>query len=106
MQEELATLQRRIKREEVTAHSLNQEKEINVRILKATRQEEEECRLKSRQLWLKGGDYNTEYFHKQAKARLSFNIIKELKDDDGQKIEGQEKNEKSCTPTLLRILHR
>ena len=47
-QEELTTLQRKIEREEVTAHSLNQEKEINVRILKATRQEEEECRLKSR----------------------------------------------------------
>ena len=80
-----------MEREEVTTHSLNQEKEMNVIILKVARKEEEEWRPKSRKLWLKGGYSNTEYFHKQAKAILSFNVIKEFKDDNGQKIEGQEK---------------
>ena len=50
IQEDLATLQRKMEREEVITHYLNQEKEMNMRILKAERQEEEEWRLKSRQL--------------------------------------------------------
>ena len=44
---------------EVTPMLLRQEKELNIKILNAARQEEEEWRLKSRQLWLKGGDSNT-----------------------------------------------
>ena len=46
--------------------------------------------MKSRQLWLKGGDSNTNYFHKQTKARLNFNMIKELKDKDGKRMVEQE----------------
>ena len=42
------------------------------------------------QLLLKGGDSNIGYFHKQSKARLSFNTIKELYDSNGNKIEGNE----------------
>ena len=68
--------------EEVTLFSLNLEKEMNMKILMAARKEEEERRLKSRKLWLKWGDNNTGYFHKQTKGRLSFNIIKELKDSN------------------------
>ena len=40
--------------EEVTLLALNQENELNMRILRAARKEEEELRLKSRQLWRKG----------------------------------------------------
>ena len=47
-------------------------------------------RLKSIQLWLKGGDSNIGYFHKQSKARLSYNTIKELYDSNGDKVEGKE----------------
>ena len=60
---------------------------MNIGILKATRKEEEEWTMKSRKLWLKGGDNITGYFHKQTKYRLSFNIIKELKDSNGKNIE-------------------
>ena len=67
---------------------LNQEKEMNMRMLKAARKEEEEWRLKSRKLWLKGGDNNTGYFHKQNKSSLSFSIIKELNDSNGKKSKG------------------
>ena len=35
---------------------LNQEKGLNVKIVKEARDDEEELRVKSRQLWLKGGD--------------------------------------------------
>ena len=74
----------------MTLLTLNLEKELKMRMLRASRQEEEELRLKSRQLWLKGGDNNTGYFHKQSKGRLSFNTIKELYDSNGNKIEGNE----------------
>ena len=74
----------------MTLISRNKEKEMNMKILMAARKEEEERRLKSRKLWLKWGDNNTGYFHKQTKAIQSFNIIKELKDRNGQKIDGHE----------------
>ena len=75
---------------EVTHTLLIQEKELNLKILNAARKEEEELRVKSKQLWLKGRDSNTEYFHKQTKARQSYNFIKDIKDNNGNKIAGQE----------------
>ena len=59
-------------------------------ILKTMSQEEETLRIKSRQLWLKGGDKNTNYFHKQTKIRMSCNFIKELKDSNNQMIMEQD----------------
>ena len=79
-----------MEKEEITPLFINQEKDLNLKIHNAPRCEEEELRVKSRQLWLKGGDSNSDYFHKQTKARLSFNIIKELKDKDGKRIVEQE----------------
>ena len=76
--------------EEITYEIIAQEKALNLGILKVARQEEETLRIKSRQLWLKGGDKNTEYFHKQTKIRRSFNYIKELKDNNNKKIIGQD----------------
>ena len=74
--------------EEISPKILAQEKALNREILKASRHEEEFMRIKSRQLWLKGGDNNTDYFHKKTKTRMSFNLIKELKDNRNQKIIG------------------
>ena len=62
---------------------------MNIRILKAARQIEEVWRIKFRQTWLKGGDSNIEYFHKQTKVQQSYNVIKELKDNHGNKITRQ-----------------
>ena len=39
---------------------------------------------------MKGGDSNTEYFHEQLKVQQSYNVIKELKDNHGNKITGHE----------------
>ena len=63
---------------EVIPVFLGQEKEPNIRILNVARQVEEVWRLKSIQMWLKGGDRNTEYFHKKTKIQQSFNAIKDL----------------------------
>ena len=46
--------------EDITHETIAQEKALNSKILKETRQEEETLRIKSCQLWLKGGDKNTE----------------------------------------------
>ena len=70
LQTDLAAL---METKEVTHTLLIQEKELNLKILNAAK-EEEELRVKSRQLWLKGGDSNTEYFHKKprlARATIS-----------------------------------
>ena len=60
LQRELAAMQLRMEVEEVSTEHLKQERELNIRILKATRQIEEVLRIKSRQTWLKGGDNSTE----------------------------------------------
>ena len=75
--------------EEITPEILAQEKALNREILKAARHEEEFLRIKSRQLWVKAGDKNTNYFHKQTKIRLSFNFINELKNNSNQIISRQ-----------------
>ena len=62
--------------EEITPLLTSQEKYLNLKILNAAIGEEEERRMKSRQIWLKDGDSNTNYFQKQIKARLGFNMNK------------------------------
>ena len=69
LQRDLATLKSIMDIEEVSTKHLKQEKEINIRILKATRQIEDEWRIKSSQMCLKGGERNIEYFHKKTKVR-------------------------------------
>eukprot|EP00253_Pinus_taeda_P013868 PITA_13868 len=46
---------------------------------KACLAEEEYWRVKSRNLWLKAGDRNTAFFHKQSQVRKCFNSISEIK---------------------------
>lgn len=48
-------------------------------LLKASLAEEEYWRLKSHSLWLKVGDRNSSFFHKQAQARKCLNSISEIK---------------------------
>ena len=59
---------------------------MNHKILNMARCEGEEWRKKSMKLWSKGGDSNTDYFHKQTKSRLNFSMIKELKDKDDKRM--------------------
>lgn len=54
------------------------------------RKEEEYWRLKSRSLWLKAGDRNTSFFHRQYRSRLSRNHIAEIKNADGHICKGSQ----------------
>ena len=40
--------------------------------------------------WLKDGDKNTSFFHACASKRRKVNILKKLKTDDGELVEGEE----------------
>ncbi|XP_074293707.1 uncharacterized protein LOC141620842 [Silene latifolia] len=54
------------------------------------RQEEQFWRQISRALWLKDGDKNTSFFHKQAGQRKAKNFISKLVDDEGVVRSGDE----------------
>ena len=54
------------------------------------RYEEEHLRLKSRSLWLKVGDKNSAYFHRQCRIRLSCNHISKIAIGDGSFVKVQD----------------
>jgi len=61
---------------------LDKESQLQHKFHKACLAEEEFWRLKSRSLWLKAGDRNSSFFHKQAQARKCRNYISEIKRDN------------------------
>eukprot|EP00253_Pinus_taeda_P034743 PITA_34743 len=61
---------------------LRREAQLQHNFHKAYLAEEEYWRLKSRSLWLKSGDRNSSFFHKQAQARKCRNSISEIKEDN------------------------
>ena len=75
---------------DVSLSQIALEREAQYLTSQAFRVEEEHLRLKSRSLWLKAGDRNTSFFHRQCRARLSRNHISKITHDDGVVIKGQE----------------
>jgi exonuclease III len=80
IQADLETHQVIMEEAEISSAILKREEELQQKLQNACRQEEEYWRQKSRSLWLKSGDRNTSYFHKQAQARRGYNSISEIKD--------------------------
>eukprot|EP00253_Pinus_taeda_P023946 PITA_23946 len=68
---------------DITADLLEKETKSQCSAHHTFRKEEEYWRLKSRSLWLKSGDRNTSYFHRQYRARLTRNHIAEIKTPEG-----------------------
>eukprot|EP00253_Pinus_taeda_P034931 PITA_34931 len=62
----------------VSQSMLQKEVELQKEIHRASREEEEFWRQKSRNLWLQSGDKNTSFFHKQAEARKNFKSVSEI----------------------------
>eukprot|EP00253_Pinus_taeda_P025142 PITA_25142 len=88
----LAAHQLAMEHNPITQSLLQKEIEMQKEVHKSSRDEEEFWRQKSRNLWLKSGDKNTSFFHKQAEARKHFKTISEIhyqntvvKDFDGIK---------------------
>eukprot|EP00253_Pinus_taeda_P020773 PITA_20773 len=71
-----------------SATNLAKEKSAQKNVYYSFRKEEEYWRLKSRSLWLKSGDRNTSYFHRQCRARLARNHIAEITSSSGQVYKG------------------
>lgn len=82
MKASLASQQKSMEKDTITKEVLKQESHLQQCYHKACLAEEEYWRLKSHNLWLKAGDRNTAYFHKQAQARKCFNTISEIKEDN------------------------
>ena len=73
---------------EITSATLEKEQKTQFNSFRAFSQEEEYWRLKSRSTWLKAGDQNTSFSHKQYRARLSQNHISEVSSLTGENFKG------------------
>ena len=85
----LENLQMEFEKKDINRTDLEEEQEAQAKTFLSFRQEEEFLRLKSRCLWLKVGDRNTSYFHKQCRIRLSNNHIAKITTSDGILLKGQ-----------------
>eukprot|EP00253_Pinus_taeda_P015500 PITA_15500 len=74
----LAAHQLSLENSVVTQDLLQREIDLQKYFHKASREEEELWRQKSRALWLQAGDKNTSFFHKQAEACKQFKSVKEI----------------------------
>lgn len=80
---ELEYVQSRIEEHRLSQQNKEQESVLYEQLSHINREEETKWRLKSRQLWLQGGDKNTTYFHKQATARKLRNNVNTILDIEG-----------------------
>eukprot|EP00253_Pinus_taeda_P034628 PITA_34628 len=74
----LAARQIEMEQNPVSQGMLLKEVELQKEVHRSSREEEEFLRQKSRMLWLKSGDKNTGFFHKQAEARKNFKSVSEI----------------------------
>ena len=65
----MEALQENMEKDEITREHLLREIELEKSLQSILRQEEEGWRLRSRVLWLKGGDQNTKLFQNQCRER-------------------------------------
>ena len=59
--------------------------------------------MKSRSIWLKAGDKNSSFFHRQCRARLSRNHILKIIDDEGVTIKGQDLPKQSTSRNFQKL---
>ena len=66
----------------VTNSDIQTEIKLQSNLHEACKQEAEWWRIKSRCKWLKDGDKNSGFFHKQAVAKRNFNTVNEIRSHD------------------------
>eukprot|EP00253_Pinus_taeda_P029738 PITA_29738 len=87
---ELEDVQARIEEHGLSQQNKEQENALYAQLTHINREEEIKWRIKSRQLWLQGGDKNTTYFHKHATARKLRNNVNTILDIEGNRHSTQE----------------
>lgn len=85
---QLEGIQFEMEEKDLSPTDLANEKSAQRNAYYSFRNEKKHWRLKSRSLWLKSGDRNTTYFHRQCRARLSRNHIEEITSTSGQVYKG------------------
>ena len=74
----LEKIQLEMEEKEITPSLLEKEQKSQLISFQAFKREEEYWRLKSQTTWLKAGDRNTSFFHKQCRVRISQNHFSEI----------------------------
>jgi hypothetical protein len=77
-QQHLEVYQLKMEEGNISPDKLEKETDLHRKLHTTCREEEEYWRQKSRSLWLKDGDKNTSFFHKQAEAKKNYNSVKEI----------------------------
>jgi hypothetical protein len=77
-QQHLEENQLKMEERNIGPHMLETEKDLHRKLHTACREKEDYWRQKSQSLWLKAGDKNTSFFHKQVEARKNYNSVKEI----------------------------
>eukprot|EP00253_Pinus_taeda_P020349 PITA_20349 len=85
---QLEDIQVEMEEKDISSMDLHNEKIAQRKTYNTFRIEEEYWRIKSCSLWLKAGDRNTKYFHRQYRACLSRNHITEIITTRGQVCRG------------------
>eukprot|EP00253_Pinus_taeda_P024410 PITA_24410 len=104
IQQDLEEIQNQIEHQGLTHLRKNKEWEAQGQLMSIKREEEIKWRIKSRQLWLKEGDKNTAYFHKQATVRKVRNNVNAITDSQGNQHNDQESIKKAASLHLQSLL--
>eukprot|EP00253_Pinus_taeda_P036029 PITA_36029 len=101
---QLEEIQFGLEEKDISTMDLDKEKYAQRKAYNTFRNEEEYWQLKSRSLWLKAGDRNTTYFHRQFRARLSRNHIEEITTSSGQVCRGFEQIKEATANNFQNLL--
>eukprot|EP00253_Pinus_taeda_P003328 PITA_03328 len=104
LQQELDKIQIQIEQQGLTPQLKKEEWETQGQRMRTKREEEIKWRIKSRQLWLKEGDKNTAYFHKQATVRKIRNNVTSITDCNGSHHNDQEAIKRAASLHFKKLL--
>eukprot|EP00253_Pinus_taeda_P034106 PITA_34106 len=104
IKQDLEEVQTQIEGQGLSQQLKTQEWDLQGQLMHISREEEIKWRIKSRQLWLKEGDKNTAYFHKQAAARRTRNNVSAINDSEGNHYNNQEDIKKAASSHFRSLL--
>eukprot|EP00253_Pinus_taeda_P004290 PITA_04290 len=104
IKKDLEELQKKIEAVGLSQQDKESEKTLYSQLSQTLRDEEAKWRLKSRQLWLRDGDKNTSYFHKQATVRKARNTVSSIKDSEGNNYTTQDTIKEAATNHFKNLL--